>query len=248
MTTSADPTEEVVALINQFRVEQGLPALPLDPRLARAAQRHSEDMATNDFFDHIGSDGSDPWQRMRDAGYPLDWGAECIAAGHPDAQSVLEAWLESTEHREILLGHFVHIGAGFVENPASTYGFYWTVNLAVPLPATVAPTSTAFWSPTPVATSTAVTPTPTSTPRPPTPTPTGTAIIQVNPSPTYTWTPRPPTPTASPFPYPGPGTPFPTIPVATSTSTPIGYVSPTPRPTSATGQSASEVYLPLLFK
>jgi hypothetical protein len=139
----------------------------------------------------------------------------------------------------------VHIGAGFGANPDSTYGFYWTVDLAVPIPATVFPTATASWTPTPVATSTAsMTPTPvasdtaTATPRPPTPT--ATLIVQANPSYTPTWTPRPPTPTATPMAYPGPSTPRPT-----STATPIGWKSPTPP---VLGENAHKFYLPLLLE
>lgn len=49
------------------------PRQPLawDPHLFQAAYSHSRDMLDNDFFDHQGSDGSSPHQRMANAGYPF---------------------------------------------------------------------------------------------------------------------------------------------------------------------------------
>ncbi|MGO8901518.1 MAG: CAP domain-containing protein [Isosphaeraceae bacterium] len=45
------------------------PPLAWNPDLAAAAQAHSQDMATNQFQSHTGSDGSTADQRMRQAGY-----------------------------------------------------------------------------------------------------------------------------------------------------------------------------------
>ena len=45
------------------------PPLAWNPDLAAAAQAHSQDMATNQFQSHTGSDGSTPDQRMQQAGY-----------------------------------------------------------------------------------------------------------------------------------------------------------------------------------
>src|SRR5271165_2167421 len=44
------------------------PPLAWDPSLAAAAQAHSQDMATNQYQSHTGSDGSTPDQRMQQAG------------------------------------------------------------------------------------------------------------------------------------------------------------------------------------
>jgi hypothetical protein len=44
---SGTPAFEVITLINNWRVSQGLSPLALDPRLARAAQLHSEDYVKN---------------------------------------------------------------------------------------------------------------------------------------------------------------------------------------------------------
>ena len=45
------------------------PPLAWNAQLAQAAQSHSQDMATNQFQSHTGSDGSSPSQRVQQAGY-----------------------------------------------------------------------------------------------------------------------------------------------------------------------------------
>ena len=59
----------VVDLVNQERAKVGCSPLAMNTALNNAALGHSEDMARNDFFDHTGSDGSSPWDRMARAGY-----------------------------------------------------------------------------------------------------------------------------------------------------------------------------------
>ncbi|MDH3237822.1 MAG: CAP domain-containing protein [Deltaproteobacteria bacterium] len=101
--------------------------------LAMAAYLHSEDMATNNFFSHTGSDGSTPGERITREGY--DWWryGENIAVGYPTVSAVMQAWLDSEGHcRNIMNSAFAEIGAAFVEgqylgNPAAPY---WTFDLA----------------------------------------------------------------------------------------------------------------------
>jgi hypothetical protein len=118
--------QETMALINQKRLDAGLPALPIDARLLVAARGHSEDMATNDFFSHVGSDGSSFVQRVRAAGYPAPR-SENIAAGYPSPAAAVEAWITSPGHRQNILDAVArHIGVGIAVDADSTYGRYWT--------------------------------------------------------------------------------------------------------------------------
>ncbi len=73
---------------NGISVDEGVPGeLNADPKpavafnmmLAEAARRHADDMLANDYFDHVNSDGQDPFDRMRDAGYALAAGGENLA-------------------------------------------------------------------------------------------------------------------------------------------------------------------------
>lgn len=101
-----------------------------DPRLGEAAQRHSDDMAQNNFFSHTGSDGSSVAHRVREAGY--DWRAigENIAAGYATPLDAMKAWMRSPGHcRNIMNPNFEDLGVGVSENPGSRYGIYWTIDL-----------------------------------------------------------------------------------------------------------------------
>jgi uncharacterized protein YkwD len=118
---------QVVDLVNQQRAGFGLAPLALDVRLVEAAQRHSDDMAANDFVSHTGSDGSTAGQRISQAGYPWYAAAENIAAGHATPAAVVAGWMASTGHRaNILSGTYQHIGVGYAYNAAAIYDHYWT--------------------------------------------------------------------------------------------------------------------------
>lgn len=189
-TPATDVEARVAQLINNERQVQGLPALRVDSRLVAAARRHSRDMAQNSFCGHIGTDGSDPFDRMRDAGYTAPYG-ETVACGYQTPESVVTAWMNSSAHRAILLCSVCSdIGIGYAQG--GQYVFLWTANfgLAGPPPATPTPTPTrtvtATRTPTRTATATGTptrtatatwTPTPTETaPVGPTVTPTPTAL------------------------------------------------------------------------
>jgi uncharacterized protein YkwD len=120
---------EVARLINLERANVGVDPVVIDMRLVQAAHRHSDDMAANDFVSHTGSDASRPWDRIADAGYPILAGGETIGAGHPDEASVVQGWMDSPPHKEILLGsEYQHLGLGYAYDADSTYGHYWTVD------------------------------------------------------------------------------------------------------------------------
>lgn len=101
-----------------------------DENLHQAAQGHADDMANNDFFDHVGSDGSSFSKRMRDAGYTGWPVGENIAAGGTDPGSVVQRWMDSDGHcRNIMNGSANEIGVGFARNPSSRWGTYWVLKL-----------------------------------------------------------------------------------------------------------------------
>ncbi len=106
-------TDAVIAATNAERVDAGCDPLGFDPRLAAAAQAHSEDMAENGYLSHTGLDGSTPEERIRDAGYP-DPGGENIARGQETAAEVVADWMASPGHRRNILDcGYVDIGVGF---------------------------------------------------------------------------------------------------------------------------------------
>jgi len=124
---------EVAALINTERAAHGLSPLGTNGKLIAAARGHSQDMADQCFFSHVGSDGSTLTTRLLDQGYVYRCCGEIIAAGFSDAQSVVSAWMNSSGHRAIILGdNYTELGVGYVNCSATPYGCYWTVDLASP--------------------------------------------------------------------------------------------------------------------
>jgi len=101
-------------------------AAPLkwNKQLEKAAYDHAVDMSTNDYFDHIGSDGSNPGGRITAAGYSWIACAENIAEGYTDEQSVIKAWITSSGHCKNLMGsQFAEMGVG-------RSGKFWTMAVA----------------------------------------------------------------------------------------------------------------------
>ncbi|NJR37677.1 MAG: CAP domain-containing protein [Leptolyngbyaceae cyanobacterium CSU_1_4] len=136
---SADPKSvqsfvgQVVKLTNQFRAQKGLAPLTLNSKLSQAAQTHSQNMATQDFFGHLGKDGSSASDRASKAGYNWRTLAENIAAGQRTPSEVVNSWIKSPGHRENILNATVkEIGVGYfflgADTGTTNYSTYWTQN------------------------------------------------------------------------------------------------------------------------
>ncbi len=119
----------VQCLVNNEREAHGESALRANAKLQRAAQGHSEEMASEDYFSHYAPDGSTPLERMRASGYiyssqigyevgeNIAWGTLWLTT--PEA--IVNAWMASPEHRaNILDGRYRDSGIGVVaQAPAS---------------------------------------------------------------------------------------------------------------------------------
>ncbi len=127
---NAASENRIVALINQARQSRGLATFSTQPELVQSARRHSSDMASHNFTDHTGSDGTKGGQRMTDAGYGWSTWAEIIGWGFGgDEAAMVDWWLNSPTHHDILVStRFVDQGAGYDYQAGSTFGHYWTVN------------------------------------------------------------------------------------------------------------------------
>lgn len=91
---------------------------------------HSQDQARRRNIGHTGSDGSTVADRIRRAGYNTGWSGENVASGQSTAQSVFNAWMNSSGHRaNILNANFAHMGAAMAQSNAP----YWTQVFASPL-------------------------------------------------------------------------------------------------------------------
>lgn len=120
--TASGAVAQVVQLVNAERAKAGCQAVTVNADLTKAAQAHSEDMASHGTMSHDGSDGSSPADRITGAGYSWSAYGENVAYGYASPEEVMAGWMASPGHRENILNcSFKEIGVGLAQPNA-----YWT--------------------------------------------------------------------------------------------------------------------------
>lgn len=113
---------EVVRLVNEIRVKNGLKTLTEDWELSRVARYKSQDMKDNNYFSHTSPVYGSPFEMMKSFGISYRRAAENIAKGQSTPQAVVNSWMNSSGHRaNILNSSYTKIGVGYVKS-----GHYWT--------------------------------------------------------------------------------------------------------------------------
>ena len=114
--------KEVVRLVNEQRVQNGLKPLKENWELSRVARYKSQDMVDKRYFSHTSPTYGSPFQMIKDFGLSFRTAGENIAYGQRTPQAVVTAWMNSSGHRaNILNPSYTQIGVGYVAN-----GHYWT--------------------------------------------------------------------------------------------------------------------------
>ncbi|KAG2526028.1 hypothetical protein BBO99_00004324 [Phytophthora kernoviae] len=117
----------LLAAVNKERAAVGVASLCMSNKLHSSAQGHSNDMATNNFMSHTGSNGSTMSQRITATGFKWTAVAENVAAGQKDVTAVMKSWMNSSGHKKnILSPTYKMFGCGYAYNSRSTYKHYWT--------------------------------------------------------------------------------------------------------------------------
>ena len=121
----------VLADVNALRQQHGLASVRLSAKLAAAARVHSEEMAKRGYFSHDSANGSSFDKRIVRY-YPLQgthyWSVgENLLWSSPDvdAAGALDMWMNSPEHRKILLTarwREIGLAAVHVASAPGTYG------------------------------------------------------------------------------------------------------------------------------
>jgi uncharacterized protein YkwD len=125
--TQLDP-DKARELINAYRKEKGLKPLKLNAALTEAAKAHSRDLAKWDRISHYGSDGSNPWDRVKRAGYNAKVAAENVGTGQTNMEEVLKGWQQSPGHnKNLLLADVEHMGIALVQDPRTEFKTFWTL-------------------------------------------------------------------------------------------------------------------------
>ena len=122
---------DVLANVNLLRRQHGLSALRLSANLAAAARSHSGEMAQRGYFSHNSANGSSFDKRISrfySLGGKRYWSVgENLLWSSPDvsASAALDMWLNSPEHKKILLTarwREIGLAAVHVHSAPSSYG------------------------------------------------------------------------------------------------------------------------------
>ncbi len=118
-------TEEwdVLSFTNQERAKNNRLPLTVFDELQSAAEVRAVEIVEK--FAHERPDGSECFTALDEISYTI--AGENIAAGYLDAQSVVDAWMNSPSHRENMLNpNYKHLAAGYYVQNGSDYIRHWT--------------------------------------------------------------------------------------------------------------------------
>ncbi len=121
--STGDYASQVLTLVNAERANAGLGSLSMTSELNAAAQKRAEEIIS--VFDHTRPDGTSCFTVFDAYGISYGYAGENIAAGQQSPSEVMNSWMNSSGHRQnILGGNFNHIGIGVVHINGG-YGYYW---------------------------------------------------------------------------------------------------------------------------
>jgi uncharacterized protein YkwD len=137
-STGPTPQWELYLAITRARAAHGLPRVYIAPGLRTAAQRHADGMVTGNYFAHTSPYGQTLYDRVVSSGFiriGAWWAGETLAWGTPGIGSpdnVVRMWLNSPEHRAILLSrNAMCVGIGRALGPhflGAENATVWTVD------------------------------------------------------------------------------------------------------------------------
>jgi uncharacterized protein YkwD len=116
----------IFALINAERRHHGLPALVYNDQLDEMAKIQAQNMARFQKMAHVlpAADLPTLGDRARYVAYPFGRLAENVALGFPDAETVVQGWMESKGHRANILNSDV-VETGIAIARSSAGGLYY---------------------------------------------------------------------------------------------------------------------------
>jgi len=108
-------------ILNNVRLDNGADPVTYNGQLNTAAQLHAEDMLENDYFSHVGLNGSTIGTRVQATGYNYARVGENIAAGYQTETSVLDGWVNSPGHQANNIDpRFEEFGLGYARDGNDT--------------------------------------------------------------------------------------------------------------------------------
>ncbi len=122
--------DQLLRLLNIERFDIG--GVELDPELSDIAARYACTMIDEGFFGHVNpQSGVGLVERVNAAGYEYYAVGENLAAGISHAPEIIDAWLDSVAHREVMMDPSFSI-AGIAVRSGGEYGVYCVLLMAEP--------------------------------------------------------------------------------------------------------------------
>ena len=127
-----DP-QAAATMISQYRQNNGLGAVAVDPDLMKLAEQQSQAMAGRNKLDH---DVKAPLtQRLTASGYPASLAVENVSAGYHTLAEAFSGWRDSPPHRANMLKSGVtKLGIAASYAPNTKYKVFWTLIMAASEP------------------------------------------------------------------------------------------------------------------
>jgi len=128
---SAPLGHQLVYQTNLRRISRGLAPLKAAAELMEAAQFHSDWMAEHNCFAHHCDGEPSTLERLENAGYlNRTCSGEVVAGGQSTAGEVVDYWMNSPQHHDIILSSaYREAGGGYAFSDSATYHHYWTMDL-----------------------------------------------------------------------------------------------------------------------
>jgi uncharacterized protein YkwD len=126
---------EMLTLVNDFRVQEGVSPLNIDSLIELAAQRHAEDMLNRSYYAHETPEGLSSHERIIALGYNPSFTGENIAKGQLDVSEVMTSWINSPDHRANLVSeNFTEVGFGMaIGENQNGFEVIWVQNFGQPM-------------------------------------------------------------------------------------------------------------------
>ena len=123
--------QNMLAMVNEDRADNGLSPLTWSPELAQAALSHSQDMAANNFFSHTSPSNGGFSLRLKTSGISTLGAGENLAL-YNSLEKAQAALMSSSGHRaNILKAGYTHCGIGIVysQSKGAYYITQWFARL-----------------------------------------------------------------------------------------------------------------------
>ena len=120
------------SMISDYRRNNGLGAVEVDPTLMRMAEEHARAMAKLDKVTHDPG-GRGLKQRLQLVSFNAKIAAENVGAGYQTLAEAFSGWRDSPSHnKNMLLPAATKMGIATAYAPKSKYRVYWALVLAQP--------------------------------------------------------------------------------------------------------------------